>query len=64
MAEKQKMQKKEPEKVSRFTKNQLLGSSRYAHCRDLLTALLDENKTYSHKDVEDIVGNFMKGKVE
>jgi hypothetical protein len=50
--------------VSKFSKQQLLGSKRYNERRDLLTALLKDGKEYTHADVETLIDEFMKGKVK
>ncbi|MDE6615319.1 MAG: hypothetical protein K2K35_02045 [Lachnospiraceae bacterium] len=47
-----------------FSKEQLMASSRYMARRDLLDALLDDNKEYSINETETIIERFMKGKVE
>jgi hypothetical protein len=49
---------------SRFSKERLLKSARYSGKRDLLAALLEDGKEYSHDEVEQIVDKFMKGKVK
>lgn len=55
----------EPEKlVAKFTKAQLLNSSRYSNRKDALSVLLEEEKAYSHKEVETILENFLKKKVK
>ena len=48
----------------KFTKDQLVRSMRYQNRRDLLSALLDGGGTYSHSDVERIIGEFMKRTVK
>jgi len=53
-----------PKAESEYTKDQLLKSMRYRHRRDLLEAVLDADKTYSHAEVEKITANFMKGTVK
>ena len=50
-----------PEPV--FSKEQLLASNRFQDRRDLLEALLDEQKSYTMKAVEEIINKYMKGKV-
>jgi hypothetical protein len=50
--------------AAKFSKEQILKSTRYSEKRDLLTALLKDGKTYSHKDVEKLIDDFMKGKVK
>ncbi len=51
------------ESATRFSKEQLLRSQRYAKRRDLLGALLDDGKRYTLKEVDAAIDNFMKGKV-
>lgn len=46
-----------------FTKEQILTSEKYANRRDLLNALLEENKTYKIETVDNMIEKFMKGKV-
>lgn len=48
----------------RFSKGQLLGSERFSGRRDLLTALLSEEKVYSVFEAEKIIEKFLKGKVK
>lgn len=52
-----------PEKAAKFSKEQLLGASRYAKRHDLLSALLENGKTYSFEEVDARIAKFMKGKV-
>lgn len=49
--------------VLRYTKADLLNSKRFRHQRDLITALLDENKTYTIEEAEALIGRFLKGQV-
>lgn len=46
-----------------YSKVQLMTSQRYAARRDLLAALLEENKTYTHDQVETLVNSYLKGEV-
>ncbi len=48
----------------KFSKEQLLKSQWYSHRRDILTALLEDGKTYSHAAVDRKISEFMKGKVK
>lgn len=41
-----------------FTKQQLTSSARYAPHRDLLNALLEDDKTYSYKEVDSAIDEF------
>lgn len=47
----------------KFTKAQLLKSTRYSDRRDALSVLLEDDKSYSHKEVETILDKFLKKKV-
>lgn len=49
--------------IPKFSKEQLLKSNWYSHRRDILRTLLEDDKLYSHAAVENIIGTFMKGKV-
>ncbi|WP_277680021.1 hypothetical protein [Gracilibacillus dipsosauri] len=56
-----KKNKEEKAKEVKYTKQQLLKSKRYVNRQDALTALLNDDKTYSHQDVEKILNDFYKG---
>lgn len=45
----------------KFTKQQLLKSKKYADRRDALNALLIDNETYTHEQVEQLLEKFYKG---
>lgn len=47
-----------------FTKEQLLSSERFRNKRDLLNALLRENKLYAVSQAEEMIEIYMKGKVK
>ena len=47
-----------------FSKEQILASARFANKRDLVDALLDEDKSYTIETVDNLVGKYMKGKVK
>ena len=54
-----------PEKVeSKFSKNQLLAADRFRDRRDILTALLSPDETYTVKAVEQMIENYLKGQVK
>ena len=55
---------KPPEKEADFTKEKLLTFKRYKNRRDLLTALLDDNRRYTIKEADAAIENFMKGGVD
>lgn len=46
-----------------FTKQQLVTCKKYAEKKDLLNALLTENRSYSMAEVEELLNGFLKGKV-
>lgn len=47
-----------------FTRDQLLYSERFRGKRDLLNALLEEDKTYTALQAEEMIEKYMKGKVK
>mgnify|MGYP004714807487 CR=1 FL=1 len=56
--------KKEVKKVAeeKYTKEQLVNSKTYINNSDLLNAVL-ENKSYSKKEINEIIKKYKKGKV-
>ena len=48
----------------KFTKEQILKSVMFENRRDLLTALLVDDKTYTLDAVNKILDKYMKGKVK
>lgn len=53
-----------PATETKYTAGQLKASGRYRGKRDLLDALLKEDKTYTFTEVEELIEKFMKGKVD
>lgn len=51
-------------KEAAFSKSQLLKSKKFLNRKDILTALLEENKEYTLNQAEEIITNFMKGQVK
>ena len=49
--------------VPKFTKDQILASKWFTHRRDALSVLLKDDEQYSHAEVDKILGEFLKGKV-
>ena len=47
-----------------FTKERILTFQRYANRRDLLSILLKDGQEYTHDQVQNLIDNFMKGKVK
>lgn len=56
--------KKEIKKVAeeKYTKEQIVNSKTFINNRDLLNAVL-ENKSYSKKEINEIIKKYKKGKV-
>ena len=46
-----------------FTKAQLTASHKYATRKDLVDALLDDNKEYTTAQVDELINNYLKGQV-
>lgn len=46
-----------------YTKEQLTRSERYANSRDLISALLENGKTYTLDEVDKLIADYKKGKV-
>lgn len=47
-----------------FSKSQIVKSKRYYKNRDLLSAILDESESYSLKDIDSKIENFLKSEVK
>lgn len=45
----------------KFSKAQILASAQYANRRDLVDALLEAEKQYTKKEVDELINKFMKG---
>lgn len=63
--EKEKATQNEPlvENDIKFSKEQLINAKIYQDNKDLLNALLDNNRLYTLVEVDKLIKNFMKGKV-
>ncbi|MFR3595718.1 hypothetical protein [Enterocloster sp.] len=48
----------------KFSKEQILASARFANKRDLVTALLDKDKSYTLETVDNLIEKYMKGLVK
>lgn len=62
--DKQIIEKSEIIKENIFTKKQLILSKKYGDRKDLLNVILEDNKSYSIKEVDKLIDNFMKAKVK
>lgn len=50
--------------VDVYNKEQLISSKKFMNNKDVLSVLLEDDKEYSESEVNEIVENFMKGKVK
>ena len=48
----------------KFTKGSLVNSKRFRNERDLVSALLKDDEEYAICEVEEMIMNYMKGKVK
>ena len=51
------------ETAPRFSKTQLMTSRKYASRKDLIGALLDDTKTYTCEQVDELIEKYLKGKL-
>jgi len=64
------MDAKEPESVTNtnepvaFTKEQLFSCKRFSDRRDVLSAVLEEGKTYTIEQAQSEIDKYMKGRVK
>ena len=58
------MKKKVVKQQDVFTKESIVKSKKYSNRKDLLNALLDDKKSYSFEQVDEIIDKFMKGEVK
>ena len=49
---------------TKYTKEQLRASKRYASKKDVIGVILDDDKMYSFDEVDRLIMKFMKGKVK
>ena len=50
-------------KAAVYTREQLLGSKKYAGRRDLISVLLDGDKGYTLSEADGLIEKYMKGEV-
>lgn len=56
--------KKATERTDTYTKEQVLSSKRYEDKKDAVNVSLKDGKSYSIEEVDELIANFMKGKVK
>lgn len=52
-----------PEQTASYSKQQLAASKRYANRQDIISVLLLDGETYTFDEVDQLMENYMKGKV-
>ena len=57
-------QKKQESAELRYTKEAFAASRKYANFRDLIGALLVDNKDYTVAEVDKLIENYQKGEVQ
>lgn len=57
-------QEKEAPQAAGYTKDQIVQSSRFAQHRDVVSAFLEDGKTYTLQQVEDVINDFLKKEVK
>lgn len=58
------LEKPQGKAVSKYTKEQLLACAKYSTRKDVMDALLDENKKYTKAEADALLEKYMKGKVK
>lgn len=53
----------EAKNEQKFSKEQIIKSVKYMHKRDLIDALLDNDKNYTMETVDKMIEKYMKGQV-
>jgi hypothetical protein len=53
----------EDKQANVFTKEQLVSAKKYKHVKDRLNVVLKDDRSYTLKEVDDLIENFMKEKV-
>lgn len=56
--------KKEEITEERFTKEQIVSSEKYKKNKDILTAILKQDETYTKEEVENTIQEFLKRRVK
>ena len=52
------------EKVTKYTKDVIIASKQYKRYKDLLTVVLDANRTYSIKEVDKVLNYTLSSKIK
>lgn len=55
---------KKPKQPAKYTKAQILAAKKYRNRRDLLGVLLVDDREYELEEVEQVMSEFLEGKVK
>lgn len=47
----------------KYSKSQIIAANKYKHCSDIVNVILKEEALYTLKEVDNLINQFMKGKV-
>jgi hypothetical protein len=64
MAVKKKDESKQEAEIVTFTKEQIVSAKRYMHKKDVVNVVLKDGQSYTLEKVDELIDNFMKGKVK
>lgn len=64
MAARKKVETQNDAAKACFTKAQLLESRKYRNRKDVVNALLEDDRTYTMDEADTLINKFMKGKVK
>lgn len=54
----------EPIQQDKYTKHNLLNSKRYVKQKDLINALLEDDRKYTLQEVDSIINKYLKGVIK
>lgn len=57
-------QEKQTPQAAGYKKDQIVQSSRFAQHRDVVSAFLEDGKTYTKQEVEDVINGFLGKEVK
>jgi hypothetical protein len=63
VAKKAELEKIETAVIAKFTKEQLVNAKKYSNRKDLVNALLQEDKLYTFGETDELINKFEKKKV-
>lgn len=58
------MEEQQSNNETRFTKKQLLKSQKYSQERDIISAVFNDNESYTYEEAELKIDDFLRGEVK